>query len=101
MSGSFTLTTNQSTSARKTAAILRPICSVNAAATRRLTVFGCARGAVIQTSMVADHSRRTRNLQTEQLSDERAIALRAPVVFPDPLLSNRAFASDDERLRIA
>src|SRR6185503_3048265 len=102
MSGSFALTTNQRTIARKSAATLSPIWSVTAAVMRRWIVpdvrWGV--GPVIQTSTVTDHSRGTRCLQAEQLGDERAIPLRAPIVGADPLFANRALAPDDERLGI-
>src|SRR6185312_670359 len=107
-SGSLALTTNQSTTARKSAVALSARCSVNAATTRWRSELGgrdAGGGACVMPaaprSAVAVVGDRVRRFQAEELRDERAVALRAPIRGADPLLADRSFAADHERLGVA
>src|SRR5262249_38807275 len=104
--GSFAFTTNQSTTARKTAVPFSSKCCVNAAITRRCSESATRRGfasVIRDRSAVGGFARRARGggLDAEQLRDQGAIALRAPIVRADPLAANRPLAADHERLGIS
>src|SRR5215213_7214842 len=114
--GSLALTTSHKTIARNIAVPLSTRRSVNAATMRRWSeLCGRAAGTPVtrpsagrgRGSFQIDRARRVatragaRRRQSEQLRDQRPVSLRVPVIGPDPLLANRPFTTDDERLGIS
>ena len=109
ISGSFALTTNHNTTDKKQGGRLeaRTGGSRRRRSSRAAGRCGEPGGRSAGVSLIRMRPQRAPSsaagfgiCASEQLGDQRAVALRVPVVVTDPLLPDRAFAPDDERLGI-